>query len=53
MFNVYVVNFSSLSHEKSEEFFMLRKNIFKDRLQWAVSCFDGKEYDQFDNEKAD
>ncbi|WHP30214.1 acyl-homoserine-lactone synthase [Trabulsiella odontotermitis] len=52
MFNVYVVNFSSLSHEKSEEFFMLRKNIFKDRLQWAVSCFEGKEYDQFDNETA-
>lgn len=53
MFNVYVVNFSLLSHEKAEEFFMLRKNVFNDRLQWAVNCADGKEFDEFDNEKAD
>jgi acyl homoserine lactone synthase len=53
MFNVYIVNYSSLSQEKSEEFFMLRKNIFKDRLQWAVSCTDEKEFDCFDNEQAD
>lgn len=53
MFNVYVVNFSALSHGETEDFFMLRKNIFKDRLQWAVNCIDGKEFDQFDNEKAD
>ncbi|KNC91962.1 acyl-homoserine-lactone synthase [Trabulsiella odontotermitis] len=52
MFNVYIANFSSLSQEKSEEFFMLRKNIFKDRLQWAVSCTDEKEFDCFDNETA-
>lgn len=52
MFNVYVVNFSSLSHEKAEEFYMLRKNVFSDRLQWAVNCSDGKEHDEFDNENA-
>ncbi|KFK92272.1 MULTISPECIES: acyl-homoserine-lactone synthase [unclassified Serratia (in: enterobacteria)] len=51
MFNIYNINYSSLSDEKSEDLFMLRKNIFKDRLEWAVNCSDGKEFDQFDNEK--
>lgn len=53
MFNVYVVNYSSLSDGKAEDFFMLRKNVFKDRLQWAVTCTDEKEFDEFDNEKTD
>lgn len=51
MFNIYSVNYSAMSNEKSEDLFMLRKNTFKDRLQWAVSCSDGKELDEFDNEK--
>ncbi|TQI78593.1 acyl homoserine lactone synthase [Serratia fonticola] len=51
MFNIYSVNYSSMSNEKSEDLFMLRKNTFKDRLQWAVNCSDGKELDEFDNEK--
>ncbi|MBW7982992.1 acyl-homoserine-lactone synthase [Enterobacillus tribolii] len=53
MFNIYSVNYSSLGNDKSEDLFMLRKNTFKDRLQWAVSCSDGKELDQFDNDNAD
>lgn len=53
MFNIYAVNYSSLSNEKTEDLFMLRKNTFKDRLQWAVTCSDGMERDQFDNEKTD
>ncbi|POT56327.1 acyl-homoserine-lactone synthase [Citrobacter amalonaticus] len=52
MFNVYVVNFSSLSHGTAEEFYRLRKNIFKDRLQWSVNSSDGKEHDEFDNANA-
>lgn len=51
MFNIYSVNYASMSNEKSEDLFMLRKNTFKDRLQWAVDCSDGKEVDQFDNDK--
>ncbi|OJT40560.1 acyl-homoserine-lactone synthase [Serratia plymuthica] len=51
MFNIYSVNYSSMSNEKSEDLYMLRKNTFKDRLKWAVNCSDGKELDQFDNEK--
>lgn len=51
MFNIYSVNYSSMSNEKSEDLFMLRKNIFKDRLQWNVNSSDGKELDKFDNEK--
>lgn len=53
MFNIYSVNYSLMGGEKSQDLFMLRKNTFKDRLQWAVDCSDGKEFDQFDNEKAD
>lgn len=53
MFNIYSVNYLSLSNEKSEDFFILRKNIFKDRLQWNVNCSNGKEFDEFDNEKTD
>ncbi|CAO95999.1 acyl-homoserine-lactone synthase [Erwinia tasmaniensis] len=51
MFNIYSVNYSLMSNEKSEDLFVLRKNTFKDRLQWAVNCSEGKELDQFDNEK--
>jgi len=51
MFNIYSVNYSSMSNENSEDLYMLRKNTFKDRLQWALNCSDGKELDQFDNEK--
>lgn len=51
MFNIYSVNYSSMSNEHSEDLYMLRKNTFKDRLQWAVNCSNGKELDQFDNEK--
>lgn len=53
MFNIYAVNYSLLDDEKTEDLFMLRKNTFKDRLQWAVTCSDGLEHDQFDNEKTD
>lgn len=53
MFNIYSINYSSMSSEKTEDLFVLRKNTFKDRLQWAVNCSDGKELDQFDNEKTD
>lgn len=53
MFNIYSVNYSFLGHEKAEDLFVLRKNTFKDRLQWAVTCSDGKEHDQFDNENTD
>lgn len=52
MFSIHSINYLSLSNKKLDELFMLRKNSFKDRLQWAVNCFDGKEFDQFDNEKA-
>ncbi|CAK9885910.1 MAG: Acyl-homoserine-lactone synthase [Candidatus Erwinia impunctatus] len=53
MFDIYSFNYSSLSQETSEDLFMLRKNTFKDRLQWAVNCSEGKEVDEFDNEQTD
>lgn len=50
MLNIYCSNYSTLDCKKSEDIFILRKNIFKDRLQWAVSCTGGMETDEFDNE---
>lgn len=38
-----------MSETKSEELFTLRKETFKDRLNWAVQCTDGMEFDQYDN----
>lgn len=32
--------------------FMLRKKIFSDRLNWQVSCKNGREYDRYDNSNA-
>lgn len=52
MFNIYSTNYLSLSNEVFEDLSMLRKTTFKDRLQWAVTCSDDKEIDQFDNERA-
>ncbi|WP_158783957.1 acyl-homoserine-lactone synthase [Pantoea sp. BAV 3049] len=50
MLNIYCSNYSTLDCKKSEDIFILRKNIFKDRLQWAVNCTGGMETDEFDNE---
>lgn len=50
MLNIYCADYSTLDCKKSEDIFILRKNIFKDRLQWAVNCTDGMEIDEFDNE---
>ena len=52
MLKFYCTDYSNLDGRKSEELFMLRKNVFKDRLQWAVHCTDGMENDEFDNENA-
>ena len=52
MLKIYCTDYATLDRKKSEELFMLRKNVFKDRLQWAVNCTDGMENDEFDNENA-
>lgn len=31
------------------ELFSLRKSVFKDRLDWAVNCFNGMEFDEYDH----
>ncbi|MCV9879003.1 acyl-homoserine-lactone synthase [Brenneria izbisi] len=49
MLEIFDVSYSLLSEEKSEELFTLRKETFKDRLNWAVQCTDGMEFDQYDN----
>lgn len=49
MLEIFDVNHALLSESKSEEMFTLRKETFKDRLNWAVQCTDGMEFDQYDN----
>lgn len=38
MLEIFDVNHTLLSETKSEELFTLRKETFKDRLNWAVQC---------------
>lgn len=49
MLKICCADYSSLERQKTEEIFKLRKNVFKDRLKWAVQCPNGMESDEFDN----
>jgi acyl homoserine lactone synthase len=49
---IFDVNYDFLSAKKSEELFTLRKEVFKDRLDWSVNCIDGLEFDEYDNQNA-
>ncbi|CAI1880621.1 TPA: acyl-homoserine-lactone synthase [Serratia fonticola] len=50
MLEIFDLNYNSLSERKSEELFALRKDVFKDRLDWAVNCINGLEFDEYDNQ---
>ncbi|PKH19589.1 acyl-homoserine-lactone synthase [Enterobacterales bacterium CwR94] len=50
MLEIIDVNYESLPEIKSDELYTLRKETFKDRLNWAVTCTDGMEFDEYDNE---
>lgn len=52
MLEIFDISYSILSEKKSEELFSLRKEVFKDRLDWAVSCVNGLEFDIYDNHHA-
>ena len=52
MLKIYCTDYSNLDRKESEELFMLRKVVFKDRLNWAVNSANGIESDEFDNENA-
>lgn len=49
MIEIFDVNYSLLSEKKSNEMFTLRKKVFKDRLDWAVTCTNDMEFDEYDN----
>ncbi|HEJ9096395.1 TPA: acyl-homoserine-lactone synthase [Serratia odorifera] len=49
MLEIFDVNYSLLANDVSEELFTLRKETFKDRLDWAVNCNNGMEFDDYDN----
>ncbi|URQ60273.1 acyl-homoserine-lactone synthase [Pantoea alhagi] len=50
MINFLDINYQKLSEQRSSELFILRKETFKDRLDWAVNCINGMEFDEYDNE---
>ncbi|MDN0107502.1 acyl-homoserine-lactone synthase [Yersinia rochesterensis] len=49
MMEIFDVSYGLLSNSQSGELFSLRKKVFKDRLNWAVNCDNGMEYDEYDN----
>ncbi|WGL98453.1 acyl-homoserine-lactone synthase [Arsenophonus sp. aPb] len=51
MLEIFDVNYNLLTEKKSKELFTLRKETFKDRLNWAVNCINGMEFDEYDNDK--
>lgn len=52
MLRIFDLNYRTLSRNSSNEFFTLRKETFKDRLNWAVNCTNGMEFDEYDNPNA-
>ncbi|WP_145559621.1 acyl-homoserine-lactone synthase [Yersinia bercovieri] len=46
---IFDVSYSSLSTMRARELFLLRKNVFKDRLNWNVNCENGMEFDEYDS----
>ncbi|WP_127957702.1 acyl-homoserine-lactone synthase [Serratia microhaemolytica] len=52
MLEIISVNHDFLSERKSEELFALRKEVFKDRLNWSVNCINGLEFDEYDDHNA-
>lgn len=49
MMEIFDVSYNKLSDKRSMELFSLRKKVFKDRLNWAVTCTDDMEFDEYDN----
>lgn len=49
MLYFFNVHYSILSDKKSKELFSLRKDTFKNRLNWAVNCHCNMEFDEYDN----
>lgn len=43
-------SYNEMQDKDLKDFFFLRKKIFKDRLNWLVTCKDGMEFDEYDNE---
>lgn len=46
---IFDVSYSLLSNYRASELFLLRKKIFKDRLNWIVNCKNNMEYDEYDD----
>lgn len=49
MLDFFDVGYNSLDGLRSDDLFSLRKSVFKDRLNWMVSCNEGMESDKYDS----
>ncbi|AVF37652.1 acyl-homoserine-lactone synthase [Rahnella sikkimica] len=49
MLEIFDVSYNDLTGKRSDDLYKLRKKTFKDRLDWAVQCTNGMEFDEFDN----
>lgn len=49
MLEIFDVKYDELTDIRSEDLYKLRKKTFKDRLNWAVNCSNGMEFDEYDN----
>lgn len=50
MFNLISVKYQDIINDKLDELYLLRKQTFKDRLDWQVTCVGDREFDSYDNE---
>ncbi|MFC3396073.1 acyl-homoserine-lactone synthase [Brenneria rubrifaciens] len=50
MLEIFDVSFNLISNKEIDELFTLRKETFKDRLNWSVNCINGMEFDEYDGE---
>lgn len=51
MLDFFDVCYRSLDDFRTKELFSLRKSVFKDRLNWMVSCHEGMESDEYDSHR--
>lgn len=49
MLEIFDVSYNDLTERRSQDLYKLRKKTFKDRLDWAVNCSNGMEFDEYDN----
>ncbi|QKJ86038.1 Acyl-homoserine-lactone synthase [Paramixta manurensis] len=50
MLRLFDVSYDELTEILSDDLYRLRKQTFKDRLGWEVTCINDQEFDEYDNQ---